>query len=492
VADDRPLNIVVLMADQWRWDTLFAPDRRCRTPHLDRFASEGVAFPRAFTPYPLCCPARGSLFTGLWPHQTGLMDNVQRGSYYPHGKLPPRLPTYLERLRHDAGYGTSYAGKWHMGEGTASERGIELVNVTDGGAPGHGTEGCPGFTLNDGALRPYYGTYTAGKHRDQCAIEAGIDHLRQLADGDRPFCSVISTWGPHFAHYVPDEYARLYADLPGDLAPDNYCTPFEEEGKPVMQSRPYWPCQNTRPLTINDWRKTTQHYWAYCTFLDAQFGRVLDTLDELGIADRTIVAFVVDHGEMLGAHGNFDKGPYFYEEVMHIPFIVRDPENRAPTARDSFVNLRDLYPTLIGLAGADNVLTDAERSRSSWHTDKDAAFYCYDSYHGRQFKLRGIRTERFKYNWSPHDRDELYDLGVDPGERVNLIDHPANAATRRRLHARLMAWMADEGDYLRCAEHLPPPGSYIDGRSADDQHDPGYWTDNEKAWYAATDRRQAS
>jgi arylsulfatase A-like enzyme len=249
-----------------------------------------------------------------------------------------------------------------------------------------------------------------------------------------------------------------------------------------MQSRPYWPCQNTLPLSVDDWRRTCQHYWGYCTHLDEQWGRVLDLLDELKVAENTVVAFAVDHGEMLGAHGNFDKGPYLYKEIMRIPLIVRDPLERRPRNAEGFVNLRDLYPTLVSLAGAGDVLTPEEQARSYWVTDADHTFYGYDGYQGREFKLRGIRTARFKYNWSPHDLDELYDLESDPGERVNLIGQAAYAGIRADLHARLLAWMEAEGDYLLCAEHLRPAGSYVDGRAWQEQHDPG-WSEQDWAWY---------
>jgi arylsulfatase A-like enzyme len=480
---DQPLNIVLLMSDQWRWDTLFQPGHPCQAPHLQRLAQEGVAFDRAFSCVPLCCPARGSLFTGLWPHQTGLTDNVQPGSFYPHGKLHPDQRTYLERLRDEAGYAVSYAGKWHLGLGTAAERGIQ-ADGSDGAAPGHRGEGWPWPTLNEGALPPYHASFDKGKTRDQRAIETGMAQIESLAQGDRPFCAVISTWGPHFAHTVPRRFADLYADAtPKGFMPDNYCTPFVEEHKPKMQSKPFWPCQNTLPLTSEDWRKTVAHYWGFCTHLDEQFGRVLDQLERLGLAENTVVAFCVDHGEMLGAHGNFDKGPYFYEESMHIPLIVRDPLGRAPRSVEGFANLRDLFPTLMSLAGAENVLQDEERARSYWITDPDATFYTYDAYQGRQFKLRGIRTARWKYNWSPNDLCELYDLDSDPGERVNLVDDPAHAAIQADLHRRLMAWMEAEGDALLHAQYLLPAGSYIDGRGFDEQHDPG-WSERDKAWFA--------
>ncbi|MFN2237315.1 MAG: sulfatase-like hydrolase/transferase [Anaerolineales bacterium] len=478
-----PLNMVLLMADQWRWDTIFQPGHTCWTPNLNRFAESGIAFDSAFTNVPLCCPARGSLLTGLWPHQTGLMDNVQAGSFYPSGQLHADHKTYLERLRDGLGYAVHYAGKWHVGLGTAAERGIE-ADVCDGAVPGRRGEDIQNPKIEGEALPPFYASFPDGKNRDQHVIESGIANLEKLAQSDRPFCAIISTWGPHFPHTVPQHFADLYANAtPDGFLPDNYCHPFSEENKPKMQSKPYWPCQNTLPLTSDDWRKTVAHYWGYCTYLDEQFGRVLDKLDELGIAGKTIVAFAVDHGEMLGGHGNFDKGPYFYEEIVHIPMIVRDPLKRQPINSNGFVNLRDLFPTMISLAGAEAILNEDERSRSYWRTDNKATFYTYDAYQGRQFKLRGISTARYKYNWSPNDLCELYDLENDPGERYNLVDDPAFAEVHNRLHLQLMAWMADEDDYLLHTRHLLPAGSYVDGRGFEQQHDPGVWSEAEKSWF---------
>jgi arylsulfatase A-like enzyme len=127
----------------------------------------------------------------------------------------------------------------------------------------------------------------------------------------------------------------------------------------------YWGCQDTRPLTPDDCRRTCQHYWAFCTHLDDELGRLLRRLDDMGLWDDTVVAFCADHGEMLGAHGNFDKGPYLCDEVLRIPLIVHDPKGRTPPDPDGFVGLRDLFPTLIGLAGTDGILPAAAPTSST-------------------------------------------------------------------------------------------------------------------------------
>ena len=485
----RHLNMVFLMADQWRWDAIFEEGHICQTPNLLRLAEQGVAFANAYTCYPLCSPARGALFTGKWPHQTGLTDNVGGGSFYPHGKLNPSHKTFLERLRDDAGYDIAYCGKWHMGTSSLAERGLENVRASDGGAGRSKSGGRrrPGLNLNGETLSPYYGSYSDGIGNSQNIIEQGIEQIEYLAQEERPFCAVISTPGPHFPHYIPKRFAELYAHLPEDFHPANYCEPFAEVHKPKMQSKPYWPCQNTRPLSAEDWRKTCQHYWGFCTHLDEQFGRVLNRLDDLGISDNTVVAFAVDHGEMLGGHGSFDKGPYLYEEIVRIPMMVRDPERRSPKKADGFVNLRDLFPSLISLAGADHILSEEEKARSYWVTANDCTFYCYDSYQGRQFKIRGVHTGQYKYNWSPHDMCELYDMERDPGERVNLINSPEYTEAQADLNRKLVSWMEAEGDYLLCAKHLLPVGSYIDGRAFEEQHDHG-WSERDWDWFKQRSR----
>ncbi|WP_424926809.1 sulfatase-like hydrolase/transferase [Amaricoccus tamworthensis] len=460
-------NIVLFITDQWRWDTLNQPGHPCKLPNLEAFRRESTNHVNAFTCVPLCTPARGSLFTGKWPHQTGTMDNVQGSSFYPHGKLHPSHRTYMERLQ-DAGYNVSFVGKWHLGDGTLHERGIDAP-LSDGGddplmPPADMEFANPRKT-------PFYGTIIKGIHMDEKRVMKGIDKLESLSNSAKPFCLIVSLPGPHFPHHVPGEWVRLYDDIPDDYMPDNFIPQFTEEGKPAAQGAPYWPCQDTRNLDQQDWRRTAQHYWGFCSFIDDLFGRFRRRMTELGLDDTTRLAFTADHGEMLGAHGWFDKGPFFYEEVMRIPMIIRDPGQTDARTSEGFVSFRDLFPTLLSDSGAAEILTPEERARSYDVTNADHAVYCYDAYQGRQFKFRGIRETRYKYAWSPHDHEELYDLETDPQERVNRASDPALAAERDRLKSRLFDWMNAEQDTLAFGGYQLPVGSYIDGRPAHEQHD---------------------
>ncbi len=462
-------NILLFMVDQLRWDAAFDDSNPCRMPALSRLAKKGVRFDRAYTICPLCSPARGALFTGLLPHQSDFMDNAGT-RYRPERTLHPEHLTYLERLR-DSGYTVSYSGKWHGGSGGLVARGLESVRCSDGGSTVEQEPYRPQkLKLVGEWFKPYYMAYSEGRTQDWVRTQAGKEQVLEGAarfrDDGTPFCSVISLSGPHFAHCIPKRYADMY-ELPDDFLPDNFCEPFSEPNKPHVLGRAHWPSQETTVLTRDDWRKTVQHYWGYCTYIDDLFSEVLGLLDEGDLWQDTVVAFAPDHGEMLGAHGRFDKGPDFYEETVHIPFVIWDPAEREPRNRDSFVNLIDLFPTLLSLAGADDVLAAAERGRNIWCTDHDHTFMCYDAYQGRHFMVRGVRTERYKYSWRPRDLDELYDMQRDPGERTNLIHSPDYQEIVAELRAKLDAWMQREGDYLYYAKHIPEPGSYWDGRPYD-------------------------
>lgn len=459
-------NIILFLTDQWRWDILNDSTAPARTPNLDAFRKQSTNFVNAFSPVPLCTPARASLFTGKWPHQTGTMDNVQGTSFYPHGKLHPSNLTYLERLQ-EQGYDVSFIGKWHLGAGTLIDRGIVDAPLSDGGQQAL----VPAADIEfDGPRRdPFYGTITAGSPMDEQRVALGIDRLSSLAQSDRPFCLVVSLQGPHFPHHVPEKWVRLYDDLPQDYMPSNYLPQFTEQGKPLAQGASYWPCQDTRALSQQDWRRTAQHYWGFCSYIDDMFGQFRTAMTANELDDNTVLAFTADHGEMLGAHGWFDKGPFFYEEVMRIPMLIRSAGQQEGSETLAFVSLRDLFPSLVSAAGAQTMLTEDEKTRV-YGANTDHVTYCYDAYQGRQFKFRGIRGDRYKYSWSPHDLAELYDLVTDPGERVNLVDEPAYASIRNGLHEKLCDWMRTEHDPLAHDSFQLPVGSYVDGRDRTEQH----------------------
>lgn len=458
-----PHNIILFLTDQWRWDTLNSPQSIVRLPNLRDFSLKGTNFTNAFTTVPLCTPARASLFTGKWPHQTGAMDNVQGRSYYPFGCLHSSQTTYLERLL-DCGYDVTYIGKWHLGDGGLLSRGINNAIHSDGGTQPIAASSIE-LSADMPSYSPYYGTLVSDESEDGQRVDEAIAQLDRLRKSVKPFCLVVSLHGPHFPHHVPKRFVDLYDNLPADYLPDNFCVQYSEKTKPQAQARSYWPCQETKGLTMDDWRLTAQHYFAFCSYLDHLFGRFVKAVAARNLTNDTVLAFTSDHGEMLGAHGWFDKGPFFYEEVMRIPMLIRTPAGDPRIEDNNFVSLRDLWPTLADAANVPELLCSEELERSYWRSSESFVPYCYDSYQGRQFKIRGIRTQRYKYSWSPNDLAELYDLESDAGERENLINHCGYTEVKAQLHGTLMEWMERESDYLRIPAHHLPVGSYVDGRA---------------------------
>lgn len=464
-------NIILFLTDQWRWDTLNTPDNPAKLPNLKAFKEEATNFTNAFTSVPLCTPARGSLFTGKWPHQNGTMDNVSGTSFYPEGKLHPSHPTYMERLQ-QAGYDVSFIGKWHLGTGTLIDRGITDAPLSDGGDTDlmtaiHASE----LAFSDDRLNPFYGTVLEGTPADEQRVNAGLERLDRYAKSDKPFCLIVSLHGPHFPHNVPQKWVDLYDDLPEDYMPENYLPQFTESGKPKAQSAHYWPCQDTRGLTQQDWRKTAQHYWGFCSYIDDMFGQFWTKMKDLGLDQTSVLGFTADHGEMLGAHGWFDKGPFFYEEVMRIPMMMHVPGQTGGQVRENYVSFRDVFPTLLDQAEVSDVLNNEEQGRSFWNSDAKHITYGYDAYQGRQFKFRGIRNGRYKYAWSPHDIEELYDLKTDPHELTNLYDSPDHGMVKADLREKLFEQMRADEDALAYPGYQLPVGSYIDGRPHEEQHD---------------------
>lgn len=463
-----PHNIILFLTDQWRWDTFNDPNSLVQLPKLKQFALRATNYTNAFSPVPLCTPARASLFTGKWPHQTGTLDNVQGRSYYPQGCLHKEQKTYLERLRDD-GYEVAYIGKWHLGEGGLLERGISTVIRSDGGDEPIPKK--PVAIEHEGPyLPPYYGKITTDTPADGLRVADAIKQLKALKTSEKPFCLVVSLHGPHFPHFVPSEFVELYDDLPEDYVPPNYSQQFTGSDKPVAQSRSYWPCQETASLTSRDWRLTTQHYFGFCSYIDHLFGRFEEAVTKNELDSNTVFAFTSDHGEMLGAHGWFDKGPFFYDEVIRIPMLIRTPESDGAVSQENFVSLRDLWPALLDAANSRETLHQDELQRSYLRSNEEFVTYCYDSYQGRHFKIRGIRGKRYKYAWSPHDSSELYDLEIDPFEQTNLTDNVQYSDIQNKLHNQLFDWMERESDAIRVPAYHLPIGSYVDGR--DRSYDP--------------------
>jgi len=472
-AEERP-NILYIMTDQQRFDTLglygLTP---CKTPNMDKLAQSGVRFDRAYTCCSLCSPARASMLTGKYPHSHRMWNNNDMMQWAVRD-----LPDHIELISQPlgrAGYRCGYVGKWHCGrEKVPTTYGFEGMDVPNYGNPYQTEEykeylGRTGLekperriTIKDCTERqgPIAGE-TIGDIRSTSTYflsEYAIDMMKRFQTdrekGGKPWLIFLSYWLPHHPNTPPTEYAEMYDPKDIELWPNFHDT---LEGKPPHHRRFRESFHRAIDLDDDTWREIIARSFAQTTFLDAQIGRVLDMLEEMGLADDTAVLFGTDHGDMCGSHGKFhDKGSYMYEEIYHIPQMVRWPGvTHAGTVSNEFVLNMDLAPTALEIAGvpvpddyeARSLAPLLRGAPSNWPDDVMAEYFG----HRYLFSQRMIRWDRYKYVFNAPSFDELYDLQDDPYELKNRIDDPAMVDAAKEGRRRLLRWIEETNDDMRMA-----------------------------------------
>lgn len=453
----RP-NVIVILSDEQRWDSLFANGNTAsRTPHLDALVEQGASLDAGFATYPLCCPSRMSIWTGLMPHDHRGFGNwrLLREDLRDQGLIHPFQA---------AGYHTIYNGKWHVPGSTPARFGFADVEATpavvqgqDRGryiqdfrdyATGLGYDLVPGHIENltphdvEQLRRPGKAPYGTSEIPIEHFLETWqtgrfLDQLDRRPDED-PFFAVCSFNAPHFPMIVPEPFDRLINPDTLDLPSNAFADPV---GKPAeVIDSPY----HERDWPEAEWRHLIAHYLGLCALIDDQVGRVLAYLDEHNMRDNTIVVFTSDHGDMMGSHRLNKKGyPLHYDEALRVPMIVAGPTIATDYRSTSLISLRDLVPTLAELCGvAIDVSHDgisfapALRGDSAWSGRPYvlAESFKFDGKEGGNgvevdpatFNLKrdginiSVRTREYRYIYRLHDHDELYDEIRDPGETSNL------------------------------------------------------------------------
>jgi arylsulfatase A-like enzyme len=443
-------NIVFVFCDQLRYGTLGCEGNTvCRTPNIDRFAGQGVVFDNAFSNCPICSPFRGNVLTGRYPHQHGVVDN----EYELHHD-----ETTLPQVLKDAGYATAFVGKWHLGYGPYTEDkryGFDTMAANN-------------------CLHDYYKVAYHNNERGPIPIEKWapeeetdlairwIEEQQDPSTGSgqgRPMFLMLG-WGP--PHWPYDEY------------PDE----FKAYDPADIEVAPNVP----KPLAPFA-RQEIADYYGNVAGLDAQFGRLMDTLDRLGLAEDTVVCFTSDHGDHLWAHGYGKPGDGWlhptkraskatpYEESCHIPFIARGPGVDAGRRSGAMISSVDMMPTLLGLLGRPipDAVEGADVSHELTGGDGDEPDSVYLQNLGEGWPHRGewvgfwraVRTPRYTYaRW--HDDTQgplLFDRKTDPHEMTNLAGNPDHAALEHNLRTRLGQWIADTADPFDTGDRDPRIGA---------------------------------
>jgi choline-sulfatase len=458
----RP-NILIFMTDHQRADTVL-PQHPAVTPHLDRFAQEGVTFTGTFCPSPHCCPARATFMSGLYPSMHGVWNNVCNRQALNYG-LNEGVRLWSEDLA-EAGYQMHYSGKWHVSvETSPADHGWREHTVTGAKGALHGVRWehyrevaqSPDAAERGEAqiLRPGYGTYRLygtgsdeGNRHDETAVAEGLEVLQSLRDDDQPWCLYVGAIAPHDPYVVPQRYLDLY-DVDDVPLPASYAD--EMADKPAIYRR----MRDMRfgQLSGREVREGIRHFWAYCTYLDDLFGRLLDALERTGQVENTLVLYCSDHGDYCGEHGLFAKGIPCFNGAYHVPAVVRWPAGIANPGRrvDEFVSLADFAPTFIeaaGLAtdrhfaGASLVPFLRDETPSAWRDAMHTQCNGVELY----YTQRSVMTRDHKYVFNGFDRDELYDLRADPHEMRNLADDPAYEEVKREMCRRMWRFAYREDD----------------------------------------------
>ncbi|WP_379714425.1 sulfatase-like hydrolase/transferase [Haloferula chungangensis] len=464
-ADPEKPNIVFLMTDDQRWDTLGCYGRTdVLTPNIDKLAEQAVVFDNAYYAVAICMPSRTTMFTGRY------FSDHKVGFTYPYNRTLPKeefADSYPARLR-DAGYRTGFIGKFGIRLESMSKTVAEHFDFFAGisTTSKHG----PHFPKDDEELQKIYRKDRDPKERTLIKGDAMIRFL-ETQPKTQPFCLSVSfdavkndrdsdMYGPH---------VKLFEDkqmwVPGNWV----------EGKNTQLPKVLDHCRGTylhmdRTSTPELYQKLARRFAVQAYTVDQQVGRLVEKLEEMGVMDNTIIIYTSDNGRFHGSHGIYDKA-ILYDEAMKEPLIIFDgrsgKEDRGRRV-DAMVSSADLAPTMLSLAGVEvpkamkgqdlKGLLDGTQDTGKW---RDSVlmenFFIQEIFkvqnnpkkakalndeiiaNNRSYRSRGVRTDRYKYfKYFEHHPviEELYDLEADPLEQNNLVSNPEYAELLGKLRAK--------------------------------------------------------
>ncbi len=449
------MNVIFISTDHLRYDNIAANGNpHIITPTLDRLASEGVSLDQFYIQGPICMPSRASIWTGRYPRNHGVTCN---------GIPLPKSEVTMAHAFAQNGYHTANIGKLHFLPHKGRDHtlnhvlyagyGYEFNEISE--APGcypdaylkwveqHGPQyldavryRLPEAQIVRGPFDSWAFAAPEAYHQTAWVSQRTQDFLRQY-DDSRPFFLSVGFFYPHPPLNPPREFLEMY-DPPSLPLP--YQHPADMENS------------SHRDITEEQWRAMKAAFYALCTHIDHHVGHILDTLEATGLAKNTVVVFTSDHGDMLGDHGQVAKGPSNYDEIIHVPCIIRAPDQLPQNRRVSgMVESIDLYPTLAALCdvqvepgvNGQNMLSLLRGETETGRPDILVEFK--DPRTG--VALETLRTDQYKYFHYNDGREVLYDLNEKPAEVFDRSDEPTYNEPldqlRKRLLTRLIASQDD-------------------------------------------------
>lgn len=471
-------NLLFIMTDQQRPDTMAAyGNTQIRTPNLNRLAAESTVFQRCYVTQPVCTPSRGSIMTGLYPHNHGSIEN--------NTPLKPEAPTLPELLA-DGGFCASYIGKWHLGNEVIKQHGFdEWISTEDnyfeyytdkaflrirsdydqflrsqGFLPDVDSDEFDHFSREFETRLPQHISKPAFS-----AIEASRFLRRHRNDRFLLYVSFLEPHPPYYSSF-DDLYPRGEVTLPPlfhDSIPDNVPLKYRYNMFFHRDVGRHFPMKDE-----SAWRKLIARYWGAVSLVDYYVGQILRELDVCGLSDQTLVIFTSDHGDMMGDYRMLQKY-VMYESAVRVPLLMRLGDRTRPASVSEPVSQIDLVPTVAALLGrpVDSMVDGRQFKQVDDPSDRRDVFVEWNGAEGEDkwFKAHrsgdmkdeidrvygaAVRTvvtpDLWKMSVTSAGENELYHLEADPCERHNLFYDPAQLHTRNSLAGKLRRWQSETKD----------------------------------------------
>lgn len=436
-------NILWICTDQQRWNTIGAlGNEYVKTPNIDRLVNEGVSFTHAYCQSPLCTPSRASFMTGMYP---STLHATKNGA----ASWPETAPLISKTLN-DAGYDCGLSGKLHLSTAMAhlpeerpKDDGYRIFDYSHSPYQSGSANDYLRYYKAQGIdimeLKAKLGYVPAQYHQTKWCTDRAIDFIKEKREW--PWFFSLNIFDPHGPFDPPKENVDRY-DL--DNMPDPVFSETSMEEKRIFNN--VWFQGKPRKYTQKENRLRLAKYWAQIDLIDENIGRILETLEETGQLNNTLIIFMSDHGDMCGDHGMTAKGCRFYEGLVRVPLIFWYPPYFQESLRsDALVELTDIIPSLLELTGLPvdkliqgksllPILTGEKDQtshrnfvRSEWYDGVMAGKNTLN--HGTMY-----RNKRYKIvHYHGHKKGELFDLEKDPQELHNLWDDPSYAEIKLEL-----------------------------------------------------------
>jgi len=467
-------NILILCSDQQRFDTLGCYNNSfTNTPNIDTIAKEGVLFEKAYAQNPVCTPSRSSFMTGRYPRTTRCRQN---GADIPEDEI------LFSKILSDNGYTCGLSGKLHLSAadpitGDRIERrindGFHVFEWSHDSSLRHASNAYHRWlkgnkikyevSCSNESIYVDYGM-PAEWHLSKFCADKAIEFIQTNESFDNPWMFMVNFFDPHPPFDPPREYFEQYLDKINDLPLPNY-KEGELETKPYIQKLEHLEAINGRrtfqgkvhyypvsEMKDRDHKYIKAAYYAMCELIDIQVGRILYVLKESGQYEDTIIVYMSDHGELLGDHGMYYKGPFFYDPCIHVPYIFSYKKEFLQNTRiSSTTELIGLAPTLLQAAGIDIPGSMQAKSmydiRCGREEARDCDVYCeyYNSLPWNNPHIYATMLSDARYKLIVYhniNEGELYDMTEDPNESVNLWSSSKMASIKLNMLVRLTNKMA--------------------------------------------------